>query len=51
MSDLDVYREAYRRFLDAGDDPINARCRILDMGATIEEANAIEVLEPDEEDE
>lgn len=44
-SDLDIYRAEYRHHLEAGDDPMNARLRIMEQGATPEEADAVEALE------
>jgi hypothetical protein len=44
-SDLQLYLEAYQQCLEAGDDEMNAKCRIIEMGASPEMADAVEHLE------
>jgi len=51
MSDLDIYRAQYLYFLETGDDEMNARLRIIELGASLEEADAIQALESDVDDE
>lgn len=43
-SALDIFLDAFCECITKGDDEINARCRIIEMGATIEEADAVEYM-------
>jgi len=49
-SDLDIYREEYRKYVERGDDDMNARCRIIEMGASEEIADAVQLLEEELDD-
>lgn len=50
LENAHLYLEAYMEARDAGDDPMNARCRIIEMGCPVKLAKEIEeASEPDDE--